>query len=134
MEFNVDNIIIDKEFTNNYRDLYNAQCDCDDCQIFRDKFSKAYPEVSTYLAKLGINLMYPIEIMCFYTDEKCSKRSYLVYYAVKGNLPSDKITIKINNCDIVLRDEKIANEGYANTAMPSPYFIVEVGVMHFTNN
>lgn len=134
MKFNLDKILIDKEFTNVYRDIYNAQCNCDDCQLFRDKFTRDFPEVSDYLRKFGINPMYPLEIMCFCSDEKCSKRSYLVYYAVKGKLSSDKIIMKINNCDIVLRDEKIANEAYANTAMPSPYFIIEVGEIYFNND
>lgn len=119
-------IIVDIESTKKYRDKYNEQCHCEQCENFRLNFDTYYPEIVRFLQQFGINTYYPLEIMDLGFNEKISKREYIVYYSVKGELPIDKIKLTINNANIVLRNWNIAHEAYANTGMDKPYFIIEI--------
>lgn len=119
-------IIYDYDATNNYRDMYNEQCQCNECKNFRLKFSTCYPEIISFLKEYGIDVNYPLEIMDLgFNDEKI-KREYSVFYSVKGKLPIDKIQVLVSNVRIVLRNWNISNESYSNTGMQKPYFIIEV--------
>lgn len=119
-------VICDFEATNRYIDKYNEQCHCDECKNFRLNFKPHYPEVITFLEQFGINIDYPLEIMDLGFNDYNSKRQYSVYYSVKGELPIDRIQIKISETNIVLRNWNIADDTYSNTGMEKPYFIIEV--------
>lgn len=67
-----------------------------------------------------------LEIMDLGFSDYNSKRQYSVYYSVKGELPIDRIQLKISETNIVLRNWNIAGESYSNTGMEKPYFIIEV--------
>ena len=61
----------------------------------------------------------------FFNTEK-EKRVYCVYYSVKGELPTDRIETNEEGAIIVFRNWNIKNEGYSNTGMERPYFIIEI--------
>lgn len=119
-------VYCDIETTQTYRDLYNQQCECKECRNFRRNFSLYYPKTVKILARFGIDIMYPLEIMDLGVDEYRDKREYSVYYSVKGQLPVKKIESKDSGVSITLRDWTIADESYSNTGMVAPYFIIEV--------
>lgn len=119
-------IIFDKEYTFAYRDKYNEQCQCEQCILFRKNFSKCYPEVVKFIKQFGIDVDYPLEIMEFGLDNKVLKRQYAVYYAVKGQLPNDKMTTTIGDVSAVMRNDKISTEAYSNTDLDKPFFIIEL--------
>lgn len=120
-------IIVDIESTKKYRDKYNEQCHCEQCENFRLNFITYYPNIVKFLQQFGINIYYPLEIMDLGFNNEIGRREYLVYYSVKGVLPIDKIELTVNDVNIVLRNWNIAHESYANTGMERPYFIIEIG-------
>lgn len=122
----IENIIFDKDYTNKYRDKYNAPCDCDECRLFRSEFTMHYPQVVEFLQGFGIDTGFPLEIMDNGINDNLLKREYTAYYAVKGELPSLRIDMEINDVAITMRNHIVANESYANTDIPSPFFIIEL--------
>ena len=124
-------IICDKEYTYTYRDKYNEQCNCEQCVLFRSAFPNEYKEVVAFLSQYGVNIDFPLEIMDDGIDAKTLKRNYTVYYAVKGQLPKDKISMSISNIDITMRNDVIAKEAYSNTDMQVPFFVIELSNILF---
>ena len=59
-------------------------------------------------------------------NDKTLKREYITYYAVKGYLPTPKMSRTIENVMITMRNHEIAKEAYANTGIETPFFIVEL--------
>ncbi len=134
MSIVISDIDFDKEATSFYRDKYNDQCRCRECILFRNKFSKNYPMIDTFLSDLGINIHYPLEIMDNGISSVNLKRNYSVYYSVKGMLPYDKIEDTIQGVSVILRNWNIANESYSNTGMIPPYFIIELTDIFISDN
>lgn len=122
----LDKIVFDKEYTATYRDVYHEQCNCELCILFRNHFPKEYPEVITFLSQFGIDSNFPIEICDIGINDTVLKREYMVYYDVKGSLPVPKIHMTIGEVDIIIRNDDIAQESYANTGMQSPFFVIEL--------
>ncbi len=54
---------IDIEKTRSYYEDMSREdlCQCDDCQNFHGKVRKAYPQVSEYLAAMGVDITKPFE-------------------------------------------------------------------------
>jgi len=130
----MNDIVVDKEYTSTYRDKYNEQCDCQQCVLFRNQFSNKYQEVINFLSQYGVDVDFPLEIMDIGIDYKTLKRGYIVYYAVKGQLPKEKMSTNIGSVDITMRNDIIADEAYANTGMQAPFFIIELSNLAFADN
>lgn len=130
----MNDIVFDKEYTFSYRDKYNEQCDCQQCVLFRNQFSNKYQEIIKFLSQYGINVDFPLEIIDIGIDDKTLKRGYIVYYAVKGQLPKEKMNTNIGNVDITMRNDIVANEAYANTDMQTPFFIIELSNIVLDDN
>lgn len=130
----MEDIIFDKEYTYKYRDKYNEQCDCEQCILFRSMFLNEYKEVVAFLSQYGVDIDFPLEIMDDGIDAKTLKRNYTVYYAVKGQLPKDKMSISISNIDITMRNDVVAKEAYSNTDMKPPYFVIELSNILLADN
>ena len=126
----LNDIIVDKNYTFSYRDKYNTQCQCAECTLFRSHFSITYPQVASFLTNLGVDIYYPIEIMDMGINDKILKREYITYYAVKGCLPTPKMSRTVDNVMITMRNHEIAKEAYANTGMETPFFIVELSNLY----
>lgn len=56
-------IIYDFNATNKYRDKFNDQCQCNECNNFRLKFGTYYQEIILFLKQFGIDVNYPLEII-----------------------------------------------------------------------
>lgn len=131
----VDGIIVDKADTNAYRDVYTEQCECVACEIYRMEFEDQYFEVVSFLQEFGVNIYYPLSTMDVSDDEKEYMHEYIAYYCVRGELPTDKIEMKIGNINVTMRNWNIADEAYANTGMLAPYFIIELdGIIIYGHN
>lgn len=130
----MNDIVFDKEYTYAYRDIYNEQCDCQQCVLFRNQFPNKYQEVIKFLSQYGVNVDFPLEIMDIGIDDKTLKRGYIVYYAVKGQLPKEKMSTNIGNVGITMRNDIVADEAYANTGMQAPFFIIELSNIALYDN
>jgi hypothetical protein len=134
MDFNINSLKLDKAYTNGYRDKYNTQCSCEQCQLFRESFEADYPCAAKFLLQFGIDIQFPIEIMDCGIDDQTLKRGYTVYYAVKGCLPKEKMVTNIDGIDAIMRSNEIADESYANTNMDKPFFIIELNNIFLCDN
>ena len=130
----MENIIFDKEYTNKYRDKYNAPCDCDECRLFHSEFIIHYPKVVEFLQGFGIDTGFPLEIMDNGINDNLLKREYIAYYAVKGQLPTQRMNMEIDDVAITMRNDDIAKESYANTDIPVPFFIIELCPVFIPDN
>lgn len=134
MDFDINSLKLDKAYTNSYKDKHNTQCSCEQCQLFRESFETDYPCTAKFLLQFGIDIQFPIEIMDCGIDAQTLKRRYTVYYAVKGCLPQEKIAINIDDVNVIMRDDEISDEGYANTSMEKPFFIIELNNILLCDN
>ncbi|MFI3214363.1 MAG: hypothetical protein R3Y24_13625 [Eubacteriales bacterium] len=130
----MNDIVFDKEYTYSYRDKYNEQCDCEQCILYRSLFPNEYKEVATFLSQYGVNIDFPLEILDNGIDDKTLKRNYIAYYAVKGQLPKDKMNMIISDVDITMRNAAVAKESYSNTGMKTPYFVIELSNILLPDN
>lgn len=134
MDFDINSLKLDKAYTNGYRDKYNTQCPCEQCQLFHESFEADYPYAAKFLLQFGIDIQFPIEIMDCGRDDQTLKRGYTVYYAVKGSLPQEKMVTNIDGIDAIMRSNEIADESYANTSMDKPFFIIELSNILLCDN
>lgn len=134
MDFNINDLKLDKAYTNSYRDKYNTQCSCEQCQLFREGFEADYPSVAKFLLQFSIDLQFPIEIIDCGIDDQTLKRQYTVFYAVKGCLPQEKMSINIDDVNVIMRADETADESYSNTSMEKPFFIIELNNILLCDN
>ena len=130
----MNDIVFDKEYTSTYRDKYNKLCDCEYCNLFISKFPNKYPDVVDFLSYFGISLDAPLEIMSLGISDTFLQHEYIAYYAVKGYLPVPKLSKSIGDISITMRNDTIAKEAYANTDMPTPFFIIEISDIFLIDN
>jgi len=117
-------LLIDRDATFQYHDMFNERCGCSYCRNFFTGFAIHYPKTVQLLKSFGIDIEYPLEIMEFgYVRDKINLL-YSAHYAVKGMLPPEKVEFIRDGATIICNSR--ANAVYSNTAMSDPCFIVEI--------
>lgn len=98
-----------------------AHCDCAYCRNFYETVDGEYPEMRGFLARFGVHIEAPDEMMSF-TPTRCSN-----YYAVCGKiLEQGEGPISISGVPV---EPQTAEEAMVNTDCPGPCFFLCVGCM-----
>ncbi|MBQ3519272.1 MAG: hypothetical protein IJA31_08135 [Clostridia bacterium] len=106
--------------TKNY---YNAisesdLCDCSYCRIFRQQIKSSYPNISTYLDSLGIDIEKPFETSPLEPDENGKILYCACQYVVFGNCERE-YAHKIG--EVSFR----AATSYPDTGIKDTHFVLE---------
>lgn len=103
-----------------YQDLTDSDlCQCDYCKNLYMQIKDAYPFLSEYLEKMGIDIEKPFETWPLEPDEKGNITYLDVQYVVMGN---SKDFIKTEMNDVVIQ---IA-ESHPMTGILEEHFVIEV--------
>ncbi len=103
-----------------YAEQFQDRCDCAWCRNFYKAVDQAYPNLRQFLAKFGIRVDAPDEVIAF-TPTLCSN-----YYAVCGSiLNRGEQPIMIDGITI---EPQLSQEAMVNTSL-EPVFFLYVGCM-----
>lgn len=80
---------------------YASDCDCDECELFRNSFENEYDYVAPFLEQFGLKVDDAVEIADNGIDWGKLKRSYTAFYCVKGTLDEEKIETTLGSLKIV---------------------------------
>jgi len=115
------NIELTQEY---YRSLdIHSLCDCNYCKNYRLQIKNAYPEVSAYLNKLGVDIEKPYETSPLEPDENGILEYCCCQYIVFGSCPSN-YHHQINDVEFRLA------AAYPKTRIEQEHFVLEFYPIH----
>ena len=101
---------------------YASDCDCDECEIFRDSFGDEYTDIVPFLEQFGLTVDDAVEIADNGINWGKLKRSYTAYYCVKGELDEEKIEIALGDLSIVFQKDIVTPPVKIN----APHFFINI--------
>ncbi len=101
---------------------YASDCDCDECEIFRDSFADEYTDIVPFLDQFGLRVDDAVEIADNAINWGKLKRSYTAYYCVKGEIDEESIETFVGGLKVVF------NKNLTNPPVKirSPHFFINI--------
>lgn len=98
---------------------YNNLCDCVYCKNYICSVRSAYPGISDYLSRIGVNIEKPFETIPLEPDASGYIEYICAQYVVLGH-PDDFEKASISSVNLSI------SESHPATAINEPHFVIEI--------
>lgn len=93
-------------------------CDCNFCEIYKNKIKKLYPNINRFLDKFNIDISKPFELTYFEYEDRVE---YYCQYVCFGNCSND-FSFKIDDIEFTKNIDS-----HPDTKIKEEHFVLEFG-------